>query len=370
MKIVLMHQTVTNHDAIGNDIEIMYHILNEKNKCKVFAENRLNDTVDYMEEEELISFLKDKNNLVIYHHSVYWEFGEKMLEQCKGKIIIRYHNITPPEFFEPYNEFHFAQCKKGREQTERLSQKFKDAFWMVDSYYNGEDIKNIAPEKIGVCPPFHKIQEWANGIPDELILKNLLVDKKINLLFVGRVAPNKGHLFLLDIVHYYCINFDKNIKLRVIGKFDDGLPGYNQKIQSTIEEYGIRDNIEFIGEIHDSTLISYYLGSDFFICASEHEGFCVPILEAQYFKLPIIAKTSSAVPETIGKNQIVLSDTAKKFAAAIALLNEKKEYYSFLQQEGEKNYKDRFSTEQIRKQFIKLLNNSVTNFNSKQAFFF
>lgn len=351
MKILLMHQTVAKHDAIGNDIEAMYKILNEKHNCKVFAQNKFNDKLAYANEDELDEIVNDKNNLVIYHHSVYWEYGEKILKNSKSKIIIRYHNITPPEFFKPYNHFHYEQCEKGRNQTTRLANDLINAFWIADSLYNAEDIKSVNLDRIAVCPPFTKIEEWAGTVPDEEILKNLMYGKDINLLFVGRVAPNKGHLFLIDVLHSYCVNFDSNIKLRIIGKFDSGLSGYEHKIREKINSLGLEKNIEFIGEINDAVLTSYYLGSDFFICASEHEGFCVPIIEAQYFQLPIIARNSTAVTETIGANQVVLNEDVKKYAAAINILYKNECYCRYLRHNGMKNYEDRFSYDRITKQF-------------------
>lgn len=359
MKILLMHQTVAKHDAIGNDIEAMYKILNQKHDCKVFAQNKFNDKLIYIDEDELNEIIYDKNNLVIYHHSVYWEYGEKILKKTKSKIIIRYHNITPPEFFKPYNQFHFEQCEKGRKQTTRLASDLTSAFWLAASLYNAEDIRSADKDRIVICPPFNKVEEWAVAIPDEEILKSLLYSKEINLLFVGRVAPNKGHLFLIDVLHSYCINFDSNIKLRIIGKFDSGLSGYEQKIREKINSLGLEKNIEFIGEINDSILTSYYLGSDFFVCASEHEGFCVPIIEAQYFQLPIIARNSSAVPETIGANQVVLDEDIKKYAAAINILYNNDCYYSYLRENGVKNYKDRFSYDRISKQFINIFREKI-----------
>lgn len=359
MKIVIMHQTVAKHDAIGNDIEVMYDILKENHDCQVFAQNKFNDKLEYINEDELNKILNDKNSLIIYHHSVYWEQGEKLIRNSKGKLVIRYHNITPPEFFKPYNEFHFEQCDKGRNQTVRLAEDLKNAFWLADSYYNTEDIKNVDTNRIAVCPPFNKIETWASVVPDEEVMKTLMFDNKINLLFVGRVAPNKGHLFLLDILHSYCVNFGCNIKLRVIGKFDDGLAGYNQEIRSKISSYGLDGYVEFIGEINDTTLVSYYLGSDFFICASEHEGFCVPIAESQYFQLPIIARKASAVPETAGKKQIVLDEDIKKYAAAIKILYNNEQYYKYIRDNGLNNFNDRFKYEKISDTFKNIFTNKI-----------
>lgn len=355
-KIIIMHQTVTNHDAIGNDIELMYKILFKTYDCKIFADNPFNTNLVYLSKEELEETLKEKEAIIIYHHSVYWEKGEEILKKFKGKLIFRYHNITPPEFFEPYNNFHYAQCKLGREQTQRLAVNFKDALWIVDSNYNAQDIcEYVEDNRIEVCPPFHKIEEWSRGVPKEDELKKLLENDLLNILFVGRIAPNKGHFMLLEIIKGYKNNYGSKVKLRIIGKFDDGLPGYNESIKSIIKREDLENNVEFIGEIDDSVLISYYLGSDIFLCMSEHEGFCVPLIEAQYFNLPIITKNSSAIAETVGKNQIVLEDNIKEYVAALHILDINKSYREFLRDNGRKNFFYRFAYSKIEEVFKKIL---------------
>lgn len=343
MKIAILHQTVTNHDAIGNDIEAMYHIMNDIGTCYVYAEHRFNTSVSYMEKKDLMELVQEENNLVIYHHSVFWQEGEQILDQCKCKVIIRYHNITPPEFFEPYNAHHTSQCSQGREQTKRMEQKFENAFWLLDSQYNGEDVPSIPEARRYICAPFHKIESWSTATPDEEILSRLLYSQDCNLLFVSRVAPNKGHMFLLEVLARYRASFGDDIKLHIIGKFDEGLRDYNEKIKEYISRYGLEPCLNFVGEVTDSILVSYYLGCDFFVCASDHEGFGVPLIESQYFKLPVIAKDTSAVSETLGQKQIILEDSPKEFAAAIAVLRNNRAYYHYLQQEGRKNYDARFT---------------------------
>lgn len=356
-RFLIMHQTVTSHDAIGNDIERMYEILKEKYPCKIYAQNKFNTRVEYLPDEELDAWLEDKNTILIYHHSVYWEFGEDSLHKCKGKIIFRYHNITPPEFFEPYNDFHYQQCSLGREQTTRLAKDFLDAYWMSDSEYNTLDVTDfVSKDRIGICAPFNKIEQWAEKTPDEQILKELLVGDTLNVLFVGRIAPNKGYKSLIRILHYYCANFDCNVKLRMVGKFDEGIAKFNEELRTLIAQCGLKNNVEFIGEINDATLMSYYLGSDVFLCTSEHEGFCVPIIEAQFFQLPIITTDSTAIPETIGSNQLVLKDNEKNFAAALRVLKENEEYRRFLRTEGRKNFDQRFCNQKIADTFKSIMN--------------
>jgi glycosyltransferase involved in cell wall biosynthesis len=355
MKIVQTHQTIVNHDAIGNDIEVIHKILSQKHDCKVYAQFCLNKHVNYIEKQDFYNLIEDPDTLIIYHHSGFWEEGYEFLKNAKSKIVIRYHNITPPEFFAPYNEHHHSQCKFGREQTKCFARDFPDAFWLPDSEYNALDAEGISAERLAILPPFNKIEEWAKGLPDEALLSGLLNSLDVNLLFVGRIAPNKGHLFLLDILNAYQINYNDKIKLRIIGKFDDGLSGYNELLEQKINDYGLKENVEFVGEINDALLSSYYLGSDFFICASEHEGFCVPVPEAQFFGLPIIAKATSAIPETMGLNQLILKDNPLEYAAAIHLIYKNREYYNFLRKNGIANFQSRFSMDKLTNHFSYIL---------------
>lgn len=359
MDVILMHQTVTNHDAIGNDIEAMYFLLKKVADCYVYADNQFNTSVEYIGRQDLERVIRQKDCVIIYHHSVYWEDGYRILKMVKGKIIFRYHNITPEYFFEKYNAFHFEQCKLGRNQTDIFVKEFPQAVWIADSHYNAQDLVQVDETKLFVCPPFHKIEQWSQEKPDEAILKGLLENDEINLLFVGRVVPNKGHLMLLDILRIFCLNYSEKIRLRIIGKFDEALTGYNELIYQLINEYGLGDKVEFIGEINDAVLLSYYLGSDFLICTSEHEGFCVPIIEAQYLGIPVITLAECAVPETAGNNQVILDKTSSKFAAAIHLIYHNQEYYDYLSQQGRKNYDLRFTYETISQIFTKIIMKDV-----------
>ncbi|MDE7312186.1 MAG: glycosyltransferase [Eubacterium sp.] len=351
MEILMMHQTVARHDAIGNDIEAMYSILSQRYNCLVYAEYKLNDRVVYADEKQMEQVIGKRDSLILYHHSIFWEHGEHILKKAKGKIVFRYHNITPEVFFQPYSPFYAAQCKRGREQTKRLIAAYPDAYWLSASLYNTLDLQDVRQECSGICPPFHKVGQLMKTKPDEMLLKEMLEDQKIHLLFVGRVSPNKGHLFLAEILRVFILNYHNNIKLRIVGKFDSGLQAYKELLFQKIRQYRLGHYIEFIGEITDASLASYYLGSDLFLCASEHEGFCVPILEAQSFGLPVLALDCSAVPDTGGRGQVLLKKQAADFAAAIKVLMENEEYYRYMQTCGRDNVNRRFTYAQLKSVF-------------------
>lgn len=359
MKFIQMHQTVTNHDAIGNDIEIINRILCENHESFVYANNQYNTNVKYITDEEFEKITKESDTVVIYHHSVLWEKGYEIIKNLKCHLIIRYHNITPGFFYKDYDEFAFKQCEDGRKQTDEMIENLPNAFWLSDSIYNSLDIQKVAKERQGICAPFNKIEEWKGKAPDEGVLKKLIENRMVNVLFVGRVAPNKGHLMMLDVIKCYRDYYDCNIKLNVIGKFYDDLEGYNELVRNKIDEYDLSANIEFIGEINDSILMSYYLGSDIMLICSDHEGFCVPVLEAQVFGLPIVALNECAVPETMGANQLVFDRDVYKFAAAIKMVNDRKEYREYLSEKGLENYNNRFTFEKIKEVFVKELSEKI-----------
>lgn len=350
-----MSPTVLQHDAVGNDIEAMYKIISPRFPCMVFAESKINKHVEYIDEQLLNEWLDDPSTVVIYHHSIYWHTGELLLKSVKGRIIFKYHNITPASFFQDYFGPYAKLCELGRHQTEQLQLLFPISLWLADSIFNAQDLKHTNQENVEVCPPFHRIETIDQWDMDNQIYSEIKDGGNINLLFVGRVAPNKGHLQLLEILHNIKINYTSNVKLRVIGKFDENLRGYNEIIKDKIGEYRLKKNVEFIGEINEKSLVSYYKGSDFFVCTSEHEGFCVPIIEAQYFGLPVLTISSSAVDETIGSQQLILDNDVRQFTAAIELLTSKREYKDYLIENGHINFNQRFRVEIIENQFRRIM---------------
>ncbi len=350
MNILIMHETVTTHDAVGNDIEAMFNILSKDHEVYVFANTKGNKKLNYVKDDDLHSVITDPNTVIIYHHSVYWEKGYEVLKRAKCNIIFRYHNITPPSFFNAYSPILKEMCEKGRLQTDTLMREFPDSYWISDSEFNARDLYLLPKDHIKILPPFNKLEEWGRTEPDQTVLSELEGSDTLNLLFVGRIVPNKGYLMLFDVLYQYCNQYGGKVKLRVVGK--ESIPPYSLMLDSKLREFGLLDKVEYIGEVTDKTLAAYYKGSDYLVCCSAHEGFCVPIVEAQYFGLPVIAMRYSAVPETLGKDQITLGFDSADFAAAIHVLEEHPAYREHLIQKGHENYNNRFSYSALEKQLI------------------
>ena len=135
-------------------------------------------------------------DLIIYHHSIEWPLGEQCLERFGRPVIVKYHNITPAAFFEPYTARYFDACVRGRAQTQRMTRL--GVHWLGDSAFNAQEIRalGVADADISVLAPFTRC--------DELLMANNRAEydavRPIEALFVGRRAPNKGHRHLLHTV--------------------------------------------------------------------------------------------------------------------------------------------------------------------------
>ena len=347
---ILMHETVKGYDAIGNDIELMYKIINEKHKCYVYAIHQLNKSLKYITEDKLDEYLQSEDTVIIYHHSTLWEHGFEKIKRARGKVIIKYHNITPEKFFEPYNVGYYNQCRDGRKMTLTMQKELPDAFWVSDSRFNAEDLTDVDKSRMAICPPFNKIEEWHKARPDAEILDKLKNEDCLKLLFVGRIVPNKGYFMLLNILRDYCSYYDRNIKLRIVGRFDTAVFGFKEIILDLIRSYNMEDLVEFIGEVNDNTLMAYYKGSDVMLCCSEHEGFCVPVIEAQSLGLPVVARSMCAVPDTIGQDQLLFGEDTRDYVAALHYIRNND--VSALKEAGLRNYEENYTYSVIRSTFI------------------
>lgn len=395
MKILLMHQTVVAHDAIGNDIAFMSKLLekegyrigfNRENasglgEIYVYCEypsGRDDDTYVYIERRQAVLLMQDKDSLIIYHHSGHWEDGEKMLLEAREEarknecfrrngrkdvlpahLIIRYHNVTPPGFFADYSLHYFQNCTKGRRQTETLQDNFPEAWWLCASAYNASEITKVPQERIKIVHPFHKLSEWDHVKPDEKVLGKLRSDSRVKVLFTGRVMPNKGHKALIQMLEDYRENYGDGIVLYIVGKFDGSVSFYIEEIQRRILAAALEKNIHFIGEVTDEELLAYYKGCDYYMSLSDHEGFGVPLIEAQYLGLPVIAKDAAAAGEVLGEGGLLFGDRISHYSAAIAYLEENPEIRNDLIQSGRENCIRRYDNEKAGKDLFDWIKGTV-----------
>ena len=255
-----------------------------------------------------------KNDLVIYNYS-----GKStILEQAAGYPccrLIYYHNVTPPEFFRISNSEMYENCVEGLTQLKENIQRF-DGFWAVSSF-NAENLISYGadPAETDVLPPYFDFERLENASYDRKLLRQLQSAEPY-ILFVGRVSPNKKFEDILAAFENYYRYHDKNIKLYLVGN-DEQNSDYTAELYAYVSCMAAKDKVVFTGKVTEKELFAYYRGAAAFICMSEHEGFCMPLLEAQFFNIPTIAYAAAAVPDTMGGSGVLLY---KKDPAVVACL--------------------------------------------------
>ncbi len=296
MKIIQLLTTMSYGDAIGNHVLALNNkILKMGYQTAIYAEN-----IDEKFSAGTIKHVSEMNkitdkDIILYHLSTGTRLNYE-LGNFNGKKIIIYHNITPAEFFEDYNLDTFRLCRDGLIGMKKLADAAD--YCLAVSEYNKKNLLSSGYTcKIDVMPILIPFKDY-DIKPDCKIIDQFSKDEYKNILFTGRIAPNKKQEDIIKIFYQYQKNYNQKSRLFLVGSYK-GMESYYRRLLTYVRKLGLTE-VYFTGHIKFKELIAYYKIADAFICMSEHEGFCVPIVEAMYFGIPIIAYDSSAVAETLG----------------------------------------------------------------------
>jgi glycosyltransferase involved in cell wall biosynthesis len=245
---------------------------------------------------------RKKNAILIYHHSFYSDFLLDIDRYPARKILI-HHNTTPPEFVERYNRQIATQLRATRTRLRSLAHNFEIA--LADSNFNANDLREMGFPNVDVMPVALDFNSWED-LPDAAHL-DFLNDGRKNILFVGRVFPNKKHQDLIK-TYYFLKQIVPESRLIMVGTFHPGVRGYTAELFNLTRELGLENDVLFTGMVSQSEIQTYYRKADVFLSMSEHEGFFVPLVECMYFGVPVLAHASSVIPETLGDCGILFGE--------------------------------------------------------------
>ena len=356
--IAICTSEISYGDAVSNDVLGMFDALDEQNfVVSIFAENIFISGGIVKSIDCIGNFIKDSEDIIIYHLSAGWFKGLDVLTKLNCKKIIKYHNITPPEYFNGFSTSHAETCKGGIEQLNIIANLDLEMY-LSDSRFNmvGMVSKGAKASKCFIVPPFNNIERLKNLKPDFNIL-NKYKDHKVNILSVGRIVPNKGFSELIDAFALYNKHFNKESRLIIVGDKHPWLSAYISYLNNKVRYLNLEDFIVFTGKINDEQLKSYFLVSKIFALTSYHEGFCIPLVEAMSMKTPVIAYDSTAVTDTVGNGGIVWEDLDSNLIATTIneiVINE--DAYFFLGEAGWRRYKDNFTNKIIKENFLNTVN--------------
>jgi glycosyltransferase involved in cell wall biosynthesis len=311
---IAIHQvlaTLGYGDAIGNEVLGIQRVLRGAGyESEIFvqtAEPRVEDlTLHYSDLRDA----SDPDNVLIHHFSI-GSRASRLAYALPDRMVLVYHNITPPEYFVGVNRELVRLCFRGRRELALYKSRCDLA--LGDSEYNRQELEALGFSPTGVLevvPGFDHLKGPANYLS-----AGAFADDSVNVLFVGRVIPNKKFEDLIRAFHAYKTFFNPRSRLLLVGSHA-GFDRYVTMLHGLIGRLGVSD-VHLVGHVSDEELTAYYEIADIFVCASEHEGFCVPLIESFHMGVPVLAFAATAVPATMDGAGILYTNKDPLHMAAL-----------------------------------------------------
>ena len=280
-------------DAIGHEVLGIQRVLRSAGyMSEIFVETadpRLEPlTLDY---RDMIGTVGAAD--VLIHHFSIGSRASRTAYALPGRMALVYHNITPPEYFIGVHEDLVKLCFRGRRELTAYIDRCDIA--IGDSEYNRRELDALGFRRTGVLPVVPDFTHL--DLPPDRRLAADFDDGWTNVLFVGRVIPNKKFESVIRAFHAYRTKHNPRARLLLVGSHS-GFERYLAMLHALIARLGTPD-VHFLGHVTNEELTALYDVADLFLCASEHEGFCVPIIEAFHKQVPVLAYASTAVPATM-----------------------------------------------------------------------
>jgi glycosyltransferase involved in cell wall biosynthesis len=232
--------------------------------------------------------------LLHYHASIGTAGLVDFLVERPEPLSIYYHNITPASFFEAYDAMVAGLLRRGREELRRMAPRVRVA--LAASEYNACELRALGVEDVRVMPPYGEPSLASE--PDPEYLRRLREGKReLDLLFVGRVAPHKGHRHLTRVMAALQGAGGTDARLFIVGA--PGPRPYMAALRKLIERLGLQERVLLTGSLTEAQLVAHYRTADIYLCLSEPEGFGLPLLEAMRAGVPVVAYNAGAVGETL-----------------------------------------------------------------------
>jgi glycosyltransferase involved in cell wall biosynthesis len=242
-------------------------------------------------------------DVLLYQAAVGSVVADYLLDR-REPLIVNYHNVTPARFFRAWDQGVVHAVTVGARQVRRLAARAVEG--IAVSAYNERELRDVGYRRTSVAPVLFDVAAMRNEI-DAGALRRLTAAKEdggADLLFVGRVAPNKAHHDLVKAFAVYREAYDPTARLHLVG--GGAAPQYSSALERFVAALGLHDAVRFTGPVSTGELAAHYATADAFVCLSEHEGFCVPLVEAMANDVPVVAFAAAAVPETLAGAGLLL----------------------------------------------------------------
>ena len=293
-------------DATSNHTRLIQDLLEEKGiDVRIVVERKTRSGSGTVSVEKW----RADGQVSILQHSIGSEVAQQVIRR-KIPVVLNYHNITPSSFFDAWQPELAKSVARGRQQLGQLAALTVRG--IADSEFNAQELRDLGIDDVVVSPVLWQL---SGGAVQAGLSDGEVAEDGGTVLFVGRLVPNKCQH---DLIAAFAVlsRFRPRSRLVLVG--DASPPQYLQSLKDLARRLDVLGQVVFAGKVSDKNLYQWYQSSDVLACASEHEGFGVPLVEAMANGLPVVAYDAAAVSETIGDSGILLKDK-RPLTMALAL---------------------------------------------------
>jgi glycosyltransferase involved in cell wall biosynthesis len=234
------------------------------------------------------------DDVLLFHYSAYAPRLAAQLERPQRKLLVS-HNVTPAEWFWDYEPMTAVQCTVGREQLPRFAAAVDLAAGV--SAFNARELDAAGARDTAVVPILFDGARLGEptappaGPP--------------SVLSVGRISPHKRHDLLIRAFALYRRERAPDARLVLVG--EPLTPLYGEAVRELGERLA-PGAVEIVSMLDADALAARWRAAHAFVSLSEHEGFCIPLLEAFHFGVPVVARAAGGVPEVAGDAALLLEE--------------------------------------------------------------
>ncbi len=231
---------------------------------------------------------------VVYQFCDGWPEFEDMLLVHSGRVIVRWHNNTPPWFYADRASDLLRRTLNGFRTVVRLAMRCKYEVW-VNSTFSARQL-----EVLGCRAAIKVVFPGSRTLLRAPVSSNFTYDgETIRLLFVSRIVAHKGHKHIMRIADLLSRKLSKQVEVTFPGRRDSSATALNAELENYAAMLSSRVQVNFCGEVSEDELVSLYDRTDVLVCMSEHEGFGLPVFEAMLRGKPVVAWGNSATGDML-----------------------------------------------------------------------
>ena len=247
-------------------------------------------------------------DVLLFHYSAYAPRLAEQLARPQRKLLIS-HNITPARWFWEYEPMTAVQCTIGREQLPRFASGVDLAAGV--SAYNARELEAAGARETAVVPILFDGDRLGARGPEPA--------GPPAVLFVGRITPHKRHDLLIRAFALWRRERAPDARLVLVG--EPLTPLFGDAVRDLADRLA-PGAVTIESMLSAEALADRWRSAHAFLCLSEHEGFCIPLLEAFHFGVPVVARAAGGVPEVAGDAALLLDADGEPDLAVVAELLE------------------------------------------------